>query len=374
MNNRENLKAYLDGELSSAEATQLEAALAEDASLRAEMDELRSLGSQVKSMAKSIPVMGAELALAQVRKPRFRFWKTGLAVSLCLAALVVFRPNRGMFQAEAESMQPLATTADAAADVPAEWQKSESGAGAGFANTRPKDKAVASDDPNLHVPAAEVPRQVIQTANLSLKVENASKAQAAAVELAKRLGGFATSSRETGEESQARQATVVIRVPVKHFESALGTLRKFGEVTAESTDGQDVTAEIADAAARLKVMRAEEESYVTMLRGARRVGELLEIKERLSSVRQQIESLDAQEKSLRNQAKLSTISLDFQERPKVQGSKEQASWSGDAWVGAVNGLKSAGRLVGTGVINLFVFAPLWLPLLFGGVLAWRKLF
>lgn len=67
MNYQENLKAYLDGELSPADAAALEAALTSDLDLARELEELRSVTAMVRTIPEPVPY-GLEQALWRLEK------------------------------------------------------------------------------------------------------------------------------------------------------------------------------------------------------------------------------------------------------------------------------------------------------------------
>ncbi|MEQ1823862.1 MAG: DUF4349 domain-containing protein [Fimbriimonadaceae bacterium] len=215
--------------------------------------------------------------------------------------------------------------------------------------------------------------QLIRTGSITIRVRSAQDAMNQAIGIAKSMGGYHEASHHSAGKGYDAQADVTIRVPVTRFDRALTALRELGEVTDDSSESQDVTAEIADVGARLKVMRAEEESYVTMLRSGRKVGEILEIKDRLSTVRQEIESLTAQQKALKNQSSYSTISCSFTQRPRAEVKAEPTNWIEDAWANGANGAKSLGRAIATFGIFALSYAPFWLPVvLLGWFLSRRR--
>jgi hypothetical protein len=114
-------------------------------------------------------------------------------------------------------------------------------------------------------------------------------------------------------------------------------------------------------------MEAEEDSYVTMLRGARKIGEILEIKDRLSSVRQEIESMKSQSAVLANQSDLSTINITLEQQSKVDEPAPSTSPSQDAWTNAVSGLHQSLLFLGILGIYALVYAPIWLTI---GIVLW----
>lgn len=367
---REDLKAYVDGELSPERTKEIEQALAADPSLLEEVEWMKAIGQHLRALRADPTPAGAETALARLRKrPLWRhpaLAGVGLAAVFVAILFPVFSQSRGAaglsMAAQTDASSPVASKGAPATEEYARAGGSDGAAKAPVpteSNVR-TDKAAAP--PSATVAPRAFPQLLIRTAEISLKVESVKEAMKKASQLATANGGFVSGSQASGSEGQLPQGFVTMRVPVRTFDRVCDSLRQLGVVLNETTNTDDVTAQVADVEARLKVMRAEEESYVTMLRAARRVGELLEIKERLSQVRQEIESLDAQRKALRDQASYSTINATFTQKAAVGSPEPPRDWSGDAWTNAVNGLQAALRWLGAGAITVFVYAPIWLPL------------
>lgn len=375
---REDLKAYLDGELPEERAAEVREALVADPALQEEVNWMKNLGQQIREMATVPAPVGGDKAAAAVRKPPIgRVWlKTALtwavgAACVVIVGAIVFP----VFAQSKEAAKRTSALADAkyegmmetSAMAPASEAPGRAGAGA-------MDKSAESyADEAKMIPQMVGTRQVIRNANLGVNVENASEAQSKAQDMTKRMQGFVESSVLDRSNVARPTASLSLRIPSQKFDQAMTELRALGDVESENITGQDVTAEITDLTARLKVMRAEEESYITMLRAAKKVGELLEIKERLSAVRQNIESIDAQRKNLSDLAALSTIQVTFMQRPGAQEEEKPKPWAQDTWNNAVEGLAGALRFLGQVVITVFVYAPIWLPVLFIGWWAARKL-
>jgi hypothetical protein len=181
--------------------------------------------------------------------------------------------------------------------------------------------------------------------------------------VAKKLGGLVESSNLSGDDTSGRSASVSLRVPVAKFDEAMTELRKLGKVSGESTDGKDVTTEVVDTDARLKVMRTAEQSYVAILAKAKKVDDVLSVRDRLDTVRQDIESLTARLKTLRSEAAMSTIGVTITQKaaPKVAGVVKD-NWIDRTWASAWSGLGFAGRKLTEALIYLVVFSPVWIPI------------
>jgi len=384
MNLRDDVKAFVDGELDEARAAQVQAAMASDSDLRGDIEAMRALGFELRRTAVEHEVKGAEKGLGRFGRSKKRNWFLE-AVACCLILGVVGAITFPVFAQSKESAKRTSERSAAKmAEIDQQNRRSDevesdsglappaTGGRAGYEAPLVKNESRLYSEGDLtkfndvsRGPSVLAP-DLIRTAVLNVLVKDSPSAMTEAMAIAKRMGGYHQNSRSVKAQDQTSISEVTLRVPVDRFDMSLDALRKLGEVTEDSSDSQDVTAEIADVGARLKVLRAEEESYVTMLRAGKKVGEILEIKDRLSSVRQQIESLTAQQKALKDQSAYSTISCTFTERPKVEAEKPSGNWTEDAWANAVNGLKGVGRFLGQAAIFLFVYSPIWLPLVLVG--------
>ena len=95
----EDLKAYVDGELSEDRAREVAAALESDPALRAEYEGLRALSSQIQGAVREHPITGLEETLSrmQVRGKRHIPWKalglSAAAIAVVAIAIPVLRSN-----------------------------------------------------------------------------------------------------------------------------------------------------------------------------------------------------------------------------------------------------------------------------------------
>ncbi len=338
MNISENLKAYLDGELTPDETKTVEAALAADPNLRAELEELRSLSTAIQSIARQPQARGYDQAKSRVTTRPASAWPVfvrtlGVVATIAVLASLLFPV---FAQSKTAARQMLAGNAEAAsvqdsspassefakesqmnesAAAPADKVKSfdaESASALPPSRERSKSEGAPatvapSSSPQPSIPAEASarrqtadPRQIIKTAYLTVKVDDVQSLEPQVRNLAKKYGGFIESSsgRHPVQTGSVRTAEFTLRIKVEHFETAFDQLAALGVVLDQSSDGQDVTTEIVDNEARLKTKRAEETQYRELLKTTKKVSEILEVRERLYDVREEIESLDAQTKNL----------------------------------------------------------------------------
>jgi anti-sigma factor RsiW len=361
---RHDLKAYLDGELSEERASEVMAALASDPELRQEADFMNRLTQSFQSLSQGPAPVGAEKALPR-RNRRWVLPLAAAAASVFVVAVISSRllPSVERSRAAGES----ATLSKAPADA----------AGAEYGRAPLKEEVVAPNSPEPARPPAsalDYSRAVVRTATLTVKVQDAEQDEARVTALTKGWGGYVESSESSRLESDRPVITMTLRIPEKRFDDALSAFEKLGVRSAKTVTGQDVTSQLVDMDARLRNLRVQEETYRMILKQARKMGEVLEVQQRLSEIRGEIESMAAQAKALRGLAALSTITLTLEQRPSgAQENGSDDSWTKDAWASATKALGSALQALATGGIWLFVYAPIWLPLAAAFWLVARKI-
>lgn len=222
-------------------------------------------------------------------------------------------------------------------------------------------------DPRMKT-AATVRRAVIRNASLEVRVENVEQAERSVNAYVASRGGFVVSSESSDLNEASPTISLKIRVPVGDFDAAMLTFEGLGKRLSKKVSGEDVTAQLVDLDARLKIMRAQEDSFRNMLSKASSQSEGLDLQTRIMELRGQIESLSAQRKATGDLAALSTIELRLVGQTKGIVDTEDKGWAQESWNSATNVLGTVVRGVGTLGIFLLVLAPLWLPI---GFFAWR---
>jgi len=152
-------------------------------------------------------------------------------------------------------------------------------------------------------------RDLIMTANVSMRSDDPWKTADAAKAIAQGLGGTLLALSESGTGTQ-RSATMVMSVPSTRFDDAINALKKLdGDVVSSSVDAKDVTDQLVDLDARITTLKAEEQRYLALFNRANTVDEMLKVQSALSQLRTQIEQLSAQQKNMKDRVAFSTISL-----------------------------------------------------------------
>jgi hypothetical protein len=166
-------------------------------------------------------------------------------------------------------------------------------------------------------PFAGADRKIIRTSSLELIVQRPAEVAEKITALAESMGGYLVSSEGGGQNAAA--GTLTIRVPSAQFEAARAEIRKLGlRVESEKIEAQDVTRQYVDQDANIRNLRAEEAQYLSILKQAGTVKDMLIVTEKLSEVRGQIEQQQAEFNALSRQIETVALSVSLRTEPQAQ--------------------------------------------------------
>ncbi|MCI0631068.1 MAG: DUF4349 domain-containing protein [Phycisphaerales bacterium] len=183
------------------------------------------------------------------------------------------------------------------------------GAGAAFEPTTaaPRPPAQASTSTLDTAPGAD--RQIVRKASIELTTNDVRAAFLKAAHLISEANGeYVQDSTLTGSDKTA-QANLTLRVAADRLPAILNELRSLGAVVNENTTGEDVTNQVVDLEARLRNEQRVETELLQLLekRTDAPLKEILELRDHIASVRQQIEQLTAQRERLGRLVSLASI-------------------------------------------------------------------
>ena len=224
------------------------------------------------------------------------------------------------------------------------------------------------------VPAASADRKLVRTGSLELTVNSPADVAEQIRRLAESMGGYLESA-QIGGTKDAPTADITIRVPATHFEDAKARIRGLAaRVESEKTDATDVTRQYVDMQARLHNLRAEQVQCLTIMKSAFKVDDLLQVAEKLSEVRGEIEQQQAEFQTLRKQVETVAISISL--RTLADTEVFGLNWRPlyQLKLGLRNGLAALGDYAATMAAILF-YVPVilaWgLTILCAAVVGWR---
>jgi hypothetical protein len=160
---------------------------------------------------------------------------------------------------------------------------------------------------------------IVRTAALELTVQDFDKARSHLDEILARHRGYLGGLQISTPSDHGRVLNGVLRVPVGQMDKALTDLKSLGRVDSESQNGEEVTAQYVDLQARLANSRNTEQRLTEVLQ--QRTGKLsdvLEVETEIARVRGEIESMEAERKSLATQVSFATLNVTLTEDYKPQ--------------------------------------------------------
>ena len=337
---REEVMAYLDGEIAAARAVVVRAHLDQCAECRALADDLREVSAGLGEWAVE-PAPGTLVAPVAIGpsgdrangqlKSFFGFlmsarvrWALVGATVLGLAVVAVtwdalerrstssdFQDGRWTARAVAEHPQRLDPAWLAGADGPRRQGALRSlGYASGQTGARQGGPAQA---------AAANTQMIVRTASVSLSTEKFDDMRAALERVAVERHGSVASLTLAGDPPNQRSMSATLRVPIAEMDAALAGVRALGRVVQESQSSEDVTDAHRDLAIRISNAKIEEARLGEILKDRTgKLSDVLAVEQAQSRVRTDIEQMEAAELAMRNRAALSTITIDVAERYRAE--------------------------------------------------------
>ncbi|MFD0145588.1 MULTISPECIES: DUF4349 domain-containing protein [unclassified Streptomyces] len=219
-------------------------------------------------------------------------------------------------------------------------------------------------------PAPALQRQhVIRTAELAVEVEDATRALATARRVTEGAGGHVANESTERIDDTHVTSRVVLRVPQDAYDAVLGELAGTGRLLSRKADAKDVTEQVVDVESRIATQRASVDRVRGLMDRATRLSDVVTLEGELSRRQADLESLLAQQASLKDRTTMATITLELMEETEQASDSEDRPGFLDALAGGWNALVAA--LAWAGIV-LAAAAP-WLAVALLVGLVWRLL-
>jgi hypothetical protein len=173
---------------------------------------------------------------------------------------------------------------------------------------------------------AQAAAKRVRTAQVTVEVTSLETSAAVVRQIATDLGGIigsettgfgaavsqpavpgSTPGPNTPSSAVAGEAVIVLRVPEPKLDEALLRVSKVGEELTRTSSSDDVTARIADLESRVATQRKSLERVRALLGQATSLQEIVTIEAELTRREADLESLQAQQRALGDQAALATL-------------------------------------------------------------------
>jgi hypothetical protein len=156
-------------------------------------------------------------------------------------------------------------------------------------------------------------RDIVTTGWVTIVVDDPRDAAADAVRITESAGGRVDGRSEyapTGGDNGS--ATLTLRIPAERLTETLDDLRELGDVREVSLNSSDVTMQTQDVQARITALRASIDRLLALVGTATDTEALIALETAISDRQAELESLEAQQRSLEDQVAMSTVTLTLQ--------------------------------------------------------------
>ena len=211
-------------------------------------------------------------------------------------------------------------------------------------------------------------RMIIKTASLSVVVEDVQKSVEDIVSYIEKKDGFLVTSN-LDKSGLSLNGYISVRVPSALLEETMAYIKEMGDVKSEQVDGRDITEEYVDLEAKLGNLKATENQFLEIMKGAVKIEDVLAVQRELSYVRENIDSIEGRMKYLNESVDLSSISVYLATDPSnLPVVDKEDQWKPFAvFKDALRSLLDTGKGIVNGLIWLGVYLPIFIVVL---LVAW----
>jgi hypothetical protein len=214
--------------------------------------------------------------------------------------------------------------------------------------------ATAAPEPN----ALSAP-QIARSGRVSLLVGDVDRTVSMLSRIARQRAGDVFSLQVSNADAATKAtAEMQIRVPASRFDETLAAVNQTGKVRERSVSAEDLTGNITDSSARLRNLRRTESDIRSIMDRSGSVAQVLQAENQLSQVREQIETLESDLKSMHARVAYSTIDVSIEaEAANTPVEPGAASQIAAAWQAAVHALAQTTLGFVAVLLWLVVFVP-----------------
>lgn len=229
------------------------------------------------------------------------------AVMLCLSLLAALLGGCGAKQTEADyAAAPQAMSAEGG---------------------RSNSLSAGSTDTTLIPPEG---RKWIVTVNLTAETEDLDSMTQELNQQIQTLGGYVEDQHIHNGSAYAqpryRSASLTVRIPADQVDSFTQAVSGIANVVSQEKNLEDVTLRYVATESRLAALEAEQKRLMELLEQAETMADLLEIEQRLTDVRYELENTASQKKLFDNQIDYATIYLELEEVQEYTPTEEPGLW------------------------------------------------
>ncbi|HJY62646.1 MAG TPA: DUF4349 domain-containing protein [Ignavibacteria bacterium] len=208
-------------------------------------------------------------------------------------------------------------------------------------------------------------RMIIRSGTMNLEADNFNDTESKIKQIVNNVNGYVTNSTSQINASGKKQGSITIRVASGKFDEMIGELGKIGKVVNQNISGKDVTEEYMDAEARQKTQRELEARLLKLLaEKTARLTDVVEVEQKLASVRENIEKTEGRMRYLKDQAAYSTLTVSVFE-PSILNTSTGGGFFYELGESISKGLTGFTKVLSGIIIFIIAFSPILAIVLVG---------
>jgi hypothetical protein len=177
--------------------------------------------------------------------------------------------------------------------------------------------------------ADAVDRQVIITGDVTITADDPLKASRDAVRIVETAGGRVDGRTEyAATDTDKGSAQLQLRIPAEKLTAVLDKLEELGTADQVTLSTSDVTVQSQDLDARINALRSSIERLQALIAQASNIDDLIKLEGEISNRQGELESLESQQRYLKDQVAMSTISLYLRSDAAAPVTQPDTFWSG----------------------------------------------
>lgn len=202
-----------------------------------------------------------------------------------------------------------------------------------------------------------ISQKLIRKISITIETEDYEAFLEGITEKAAALGGY-IEEIEASTSGKYPSATLTVRVPAAELDAFTERVAGSGNITYQHESQQDVTLQYVDTESHITALRAEQDRLLALLDQAGSLTEVLEIEDRLTQVRYQLESYERSLRALANQVDYATVTIDLTQVKTYSPTEEVGFWE-NIRIRLKENLGSLWELLK----SIFSFLIIWFPYL-----------
>ncbi len=215
----------------------------------------------------------------------------------------------------------------------------------------------ASADSSAAVPQN---RKWVITAQLTAETEDLDQLTQSLSQQIEALGGYienqSVHNGSTYAQHRYRSASLTVRIPADQVDAFIQQVSGAANLVSQEKTLEDVTLRYTSTENRLTALETEEKRLLELLEQAETMADLLEIEQRLTDVRYELEEIASQKHLLDNQIDYATIHVTLDEVQEYTPVEEPTVWQRISG-GFMDSLKGLGRHALDLVVWVIAYSP-----------------